>query len=169
MHGTIAPRKWHWTKMALIMIQCDTFILASGRTWQHSNCIPLSVFYIYNDFLSCLILDHLFLTHHLALGYSCHCISWRHIISGTAMTPMTSLIIIIIIIMRPYPRFDDWAQWCDKTKGLSNLVGIKQSWSQIQCASHRWMDEGARIPRRTGSFKDNFLNASEMKLYFLLI
>ena len=40
------------------------------------------------------------------------------------------------------------AQWRDKTKGLSELVIVKQ------CVSRQWIDEEARRLRRIGSIKE---------------
>ena len=61
--------------------------------------------------------------------------------------------------------FEDQAQWRDRTKGLSNLVIIKQ------CARCRLrMDDDAKDQRRICSFKaDRSLDAGGMNLYFLLI
>ena len=43
---------------------------------------------------------------------------------------------------------EDRAQWCNKTKELTNLVII------YQCAIRRLMYEGARNLRKIGSFKE---------------
>ena len=43
---------------------------------------------------------------------------------------------------------EDRARCCDKIKGLSKLVIVKQ------CVSRQWMDEEARRLRRTGSIKE---------------
>jgi len=46
--------------------------------------------------------------------------------------------------------------------------GIKQSCYHKQYASHQWMDESVRKVR-IGSSRGKFLDASEMKLYLLLV
>ena len=71
--------------------------------------------------------------------------------------------------MHQYPQ--NQAQWCNKTKGLSNLVIASH---QRIAESRQWMAESrqrmdARMLRIGNINKIGFRVDGEMKLYFLLI
>jgi len=61
-----------------------------------------------------------------------------------------AILIIITIIIYYFCAniLEAQAQWCDKTKGLSKLVIVRQ------CTSRQWMDEDARKQRRIGSINE---------------
>ena len=70
--------------------------------------------------------------------------------------------IIIMINFFCVNILEDQSQWCDKTKGLSKLVIVRQ------CVSRQWMDGDARKDD-TQHYRYRFIDVGGMKLYYLLI